>query len=105
MTFYQRALLLLALLSTMLPFSSTKLHAESTRDLCARTSQDNASFRRCVIDKTISETVKLTGKACSSKRCLIKMPCEQNKRSTVCEAAGYKVTIIGISSGSEIEVL
>ncbi len=89
----------------LLAMNSPCAHSETTREACERTSPDNASLRRCMIDMTTKETSALEGKACSSRRCVIKMSgCKDLKNETSCESDGYKVKFRSIETGTEIEI-
>jgi hypothetical protein len=80
------------------------VHAETTREKCERTSRDNAALRRCIAETTTAETTTLVGKACSARRCLIKMTCGEVKESTSCEGSGYVVKFVRIETGTDIEI-
>jgi hypothetical protein len=84
--------------------TASSARAETTREACERTSPDNASLRRCMAEKTTSETSSLEGKACSARRCLIKMACREVGKNTLCGGSGFTVQFEPIETGTEIRI-
>lgn len=89
----------------VMTLTASQARTETTREACERISSDNAALRRCIADRTALETSSLEGKACSTKRCLIKMSCTELKNVTSCEGSGFKVRFSPIETGTEIQII